>query len=150
MRRPGWSRRRPLHAKHCETVISATIENARAARGTKRVCQACETRFYDLTRSPIVCPSCGAKYTGVTAPAVALPRLGPATSKTGWRTRSMKRPSPPVPVPVEDETGPDASQDSAEEAPSAVPEDDLVLEQESDDGDVTDLIDHDVEAPKEP
>lgn len=34
----------------------------KAARGTKRTCQACETRFYDLNRSPITCPSCGAAY----------------------------------------------------------------------------------------
>src|SRR3546814_10994454 len=26
--------------------------------GTKRICQSCGTKFYDLTTSPIVCPSC--------------------------------------------------------------------------------------------
>ncbi len=26
--------------------------------GTKRVCQSCGTRFYDLLRSPCVCPKC--------------------------------------------------------------------------------------------
>ena len=26
--------------------------------GTKRVCVACGTRFYDLTKSPAVCPKC--------------------------------------------------------------------------------------------
>ena len=30
--------------------------------GSKRVCQGCETRFYDLGRSPIVCPSCGTTF----------------------------------------------------------------------------------------
>lgn len=30
--------------------------------GTKRVCQSCGSRFYDLGRSPIVCPSCGAVF----------------------------------------------------------------------------------------
>jgi uncharacterized protein (TIGR02300 family) len=30
--------------------------------GSKRVCQSCENRFYDLRRSPIVCPSCGATF----------------------------------------------------------------------------------------
>jgi uncharacterized protein (TIGR02300 family) len=27
--------------------------------GQKRTCQSCGCRFYDLTRSPIVCPKCG-------------------------------------------------------------------------------------------
>ena len=30
--------------------------------GSKRVCQGCETRFYDLKRDPIICPSCGATF----------------------------------------------------------------------------------------
>ncbi len=28
--------------------------------GAKRTCQSCSARFYDLTRSPILCPKCGA------------------------------------------------------------------------------------------
>lgn len=31
--------------------------------GTKRVCQHCGARFYDLGRDPIVCPKCGAEHT---------------------------------------------------------------------------------------
>ena len=27
-------------------------------RGTKRICQNCSAKFYDLSRSPIVCPRC--------------------------------------------------------------------------------------------
>ena len=30
--------------------------------GSKRVCQSCEVRFYDLRRDPIICPSCGTKF----------------------------------------------------------------------------------------
>lgn len=26
--------------------------------GTKRICQNCSTRFYDLQRQPIICPKC--------------------------------------------------------------------------------------------
>ena len=29
--------------------------------GSKRVCQSCGGRFYDLLRDPIVCPHCGAE-----------------------------------------------------------------------------------------
>jgi uncharacterized protein (TIGR02300 family) len=32
--------------------------------GTKRQCGSCGSRFYDLTRTPIVCPKCGAAYEG--------------------------------------------------------------------------------------
>lgn len=30
--------------------------------GTKRCCQGCSARFYDLSRTPIVCPKCGETY----------------------------------------------------------------------------------------
>lgn len=30
--------------------------------GTKRTCQSCTARFYDLRRSPIVCPKCEEIY----------------------------------------------------------------------------------------
>jgi uncharacterized protein (TIGR02300 family) len=31
-------------------------------RGTKRTCQSCESRFYDLNRDPITCPLCEAPF----------------------------------------------------------------------------------------
>ncbi len=30
--------------------------------GVKRLCQSCATKFYDLGRSPIACPQCGARF----------------------------------------------------------------------------------------
>lgn len=39
------------------------------ARGTKRTCQSCDERFYDLDKSPILCPHCGAKYVIASSPA---------------------------------------------------------------------------------
>lgn len=44
--------------------------------GTKRTCQSCSSRFYDLQKSPIVCPKCGATYEIVT------------TSRRGRKTAS--------------------------------------------------------------
>ncbi|MBX6374419.1 MAG: TIGR02300 family protein [Acetobacteraceae bacterium] len=32
---------------------------AKPELGLKRVCVACGTKFYDLTRSPAICPKCG-------------------------------------------------------------------------------------------
>jgi uncharacterized protein (TIGR02300 family) len=34
----------------------------KAERGTKRVCQSCGGKFYDLNRAPIVCPLCQSVY----------------------------------------------------------------------------------------
>lgn len=30
--------------------------------GTKRLCQSCGAKFYDLMRTPITCPKCGAVF----------------------------------------------------------------------------------------
>ncbi len=30
--------------------------------GVKRVCQSCAAKFYDLNRSPIICPKCAASF----------------------------------------------------------------------------------------
>jgi uncharacterized protein (TIGR02300 family) len=35
---------------------------SKPARGTKRVCPSCGVRFYDLNRTPIVCPVCQSIY----------------------------------------------------------------------------------------
>ena len=35
---------------------------AKADLGKKRACLACGMRFYDLNRSPIECPGCGAEF----------------------------------------------------------------------------------------
>ena len=41
---------------------------SKPARGSKRVCPSCGARFYDLSRTPIVCPVCQSVYQ-VTPPA---------------------------------------------------------------------------------
>ncbi len=30
--------------------------------GKKRICPACNTKYYDLKKSPIICPSCGTEF----------------------------------------------------------------------------------------
>ncbi len=30
--------------------------------GKKRICSSCGTKYYDLNKSPIICPSCGAEF----------------------------------------------------------------------------------------
>jgi len=148
----GLARRRRslINLKNCGITINTTAtQNNKAARGTKRACQTCETRFYDLAREPIVCPSCGAQYTAVARPTVSAARVASPTGKTGWRSKALRHPKPPLPMSDPEETAPEVPQDAAEETPSTVPEDDLVLEQEPDDPNVTDLIGHDIDEPKE-
>lgn len=47
--------------------------SSKAARGTKRTCQDCGARFYDLNRDPIICPICSSEVqlTGAAAEAQA-------------------------------------------------------------------------------
>jgi uncharacterized protein (TIGR02300 family) len=122
-------------------------QSTKALRGTKRVCQACAVRFYDLARQPIVCPSCGAHYVPVAAAMIADAgtRAARFTDKTGWRGRSFARPGPEPDTPVEVA----APEDPSEEAPIPIANEDAVLEEETDETDMTGLLDHHEEEPKE-
>lgn len=127
----------------------------KAMRGTKRVCQACQVRFYDLAREEIVCPACGVLYTPIAVVPVEARRGAAGSGKTGWR-QSFKRASPVLPdadsqvaAPLEEaEVEVEAVGDEVASA-DAAPEDDIVLEQEPDDADVSGLVDVDIEEPKE-
>jgi len=110
----------------------------KALRGTKRVCHACAGRFYDLSRAPIVCPSCGAQYVPDAPPmaAEAGTRSARFTDKTGWRGRGFKPPDP------EPDVAPEAAsaEDANEEALVPAPSDDVVLEEEADEADISGLV----------
>ena len=54
---------------------------AKPELGTKRVCVACATRFYDLTRAPAVCPKCGTEQ----------PTEQPRARRTGGNVADEKR-----------------------------------------------------------
>jgi uncharacterized protein (TIGR02300 family) len=45
--------------------------------GTKRLCAGCGAKFYDLNRTPIVCPKCDTEF----VPVVVAPRTRPDTPK---------------------------------------------------------------------
>jgi len=49
--------------------------------GTKRTCQSCASRFYDLRHSPIVCPKCGASFEMQTQAKGRRSRAAPEVSK---------------------------------------------------------------------
>jgi uncharacterized protein (TIGR02300 family) len=97
---------------------------AKPELGTKRVCAACNLRFYDLHKTPIVCPTCAAVFVIPTPAPPRAPR------------RPFAKPST-VPTPViaeEAELRDDAVTDDAEmDGPDAAPE-----EQEEKVGDADD------------
>jgi uncharacterized protein (TIGR02300 family) len=78
---------------------------AKPELGTKRVCVACGTRFYDLTKSPAVCPKCG------TEQPIELPR----PRRSGGNVVEDKRPKKPVPAPEEADVEVEGVEDVEEE-----------------------------------
>lgn len=55
---------------------------SKPARGSKRVCPSCGARYYDLNRSPIVCPVCQTVYqVAPPAPSRRSERAAPAAPK---------------------------------------------------------------------
>jgi len=74
--------------------------------GTKRVCVACGTRFYDLAKVPAVCPKCN------TEQPTEQPR---GRRSVGGNVPEVKRPAKPVPGVEEADVeieAPDADEDA--------------------------------------
>jgi hypothetical protein len=135
--------------------MTTSFDTSKAIRGTKRTCPACEVRFYDLARTVIACPSCGAPYRPAPQPlAEAGAGSSRLTAKSRWRGRGVGSPGPtrtrdPQPI-VSPEVTANAEQQEeaeAEAAPEVVADDEIVLEQEADDADISGLIDHEAEEP---
>ena len=124
--------------------------------GSKHKCQNCGTKFFDLNKSPIVCPKCGETLT--TAGPMA------TSSRAAAREPAVVEEEEP-----EAETGTEVlSLDDADQAEDgkvavvvaeddvdvedddAASDDDTFLEEDEDDGgDVSDLIDGDLEDDEE-
>src|SRR3954471_13433300 len=52
----------PRGRKALHSGISGRSRVVKASWGTKRTCQNCAARFYDLNKSPIKCPKCGREH----------------------------------------------------------------------------------------
>lgn len=71
----------PLHGNQTSVRILGSLRECNMVDpklGTKRSCEACEARFYDLNKNPAVCPKCGHSFdpTAVIA-AVATRKIEP-------------------------------------------------------------------------
>ena len=121
-------------------------------RGTKRTCQNgdCGARFYDLNRSPVLCPICGSKYAIAHSPTAAA-----AIAQEERAQRKMKKPEfEPVKAEAEaeaevEEALVDVETDDADDAGAEA--DETFLEEEEEDGsDMTNIIGGPVAEPDEP
>ena len=110
-------------------------------RGTKRTCQNgdCGARFYDLNRSPVLCPICGSKYAIAHSPTAAA-----AIAQEERAQRKMKKPEfEPVKAVAEgdaevEEALVDVETDDADDAGAEA--DETFLEEEEEDGNVSDIV----------
>jgi len=89
---------------------------AKPELGTKRVCVSCSTKFYDLTRTPAVCPKCGAEQ----------PAEQPRLRRGGGNVIDERRRAKVIPVPGPEE--PDAEVEVAAEAETETEEEDEAAE----------------------
>eukprot|EP01037_Dinobryon_pediforme_P005720 gene5720-5783_t len=94
---------------------------AKPELGTKRVCVSCGAKFYDLTKTPAVCPKCGTEQ----------PPEQPRVRRSGGNVLEEKRRAKVLPVPgIED---PDVETDAdTEEVEEDVLEDTSDLEDGAD------------------
>jgi uncharacterized protein (TIGR02300 family) len=120
---------------------------AKPELGSKRQCQNCGVKFFDLNRDPILCPKCGATF------------QPPALSRAAARAAAADDEEVELP-----EAGAEIvsleEADATDEKVAAVVDDDVDLgddvaddtfleEEEEDNDDVADLIDGDIETDEE-
>ena len=62
----------------------------KAELGTKRTCPSCGSKFYDLLKSPIICPKCGVSFIA----AALLPSKGDGPQSVAKPVREAPQPKP--------------------------------------------------------
>ena len=131
--------------------------STKVERGTKRTCQNpdCGSRFYDLNRTPVTCPSCGTVYE-LAASLMAVAAAAPAVVAEKAARKPVKKPAYAVES-AKPEDAPEAEGEEAlapiegEEEPAAAGEDETFLEEEEEDGsNITGIIGGPVAEPEEP
>lgn len=117
--------------------------------GSKRQCQSCSAKFFDLNRDPILCPKCGATFVAIVAPSRAAPRAAVAAVDDEADVEAV---GPEIvsldDVAAEEEKDAAVVTDDVEVEDDA-PDDTFLEEEEEDSDDVADLIDSDIEDDEE-
>ena len=108
-------------------------------RGTKRTCQnsECGSRFYDLNRTPIACPICGAAYVVGAEPAAIV--IVQPEEKTPSKPKKKKFAEPEA---NEDETAKEDTLDEVEADKTVGNDDDetFPVEEDEEGGDVSKIL----------
>jgi uncharacterized protein (TIGR02300 family) len=119
------------------------------ARGTKRTCQSCDERFYDLTINPITCPHCGAGYVIASSPAALLALQAEERSAA---KKAAKKPMFPDEAAAELPAveGEEALADVEAEETVAAEDETFLEEEEEEGGDVGAIIGDVAEGEEEP
>ena len=124
------------------------------ARGSKRTCHSCSSRFYDLNHDPIICPVCKTQFvlTAVEVAANAVEAAKPKPAKAPVKEKAF------VPVePLADGELPEMESTEAlaeieaedTEIAGDEPAEDAFLEEEAEGDDVAGLIEGPVEGEEE-
>jgi uncharacterized protein (TIGR02300 family) len=100
--------------------MSDSFNRAKTARGTKQRCDACEQPFYDLSRSPIVCPYCGNKLKRTAARS--------DSAKSARATVRQSGAGQPAAPPPQDDVSEKAAGDVPSDEPAATEPDDEQFE----------------------
>jgi uncharacterized protein (TIGR02300 family) len=139
-------------------LTDITIEAVMATkqtRGTKRTCQntACGQKFYDLEHDPIMCPVCGTNFNLAATAAYIAAAL--ASEKAARKAASKKPMYAAAPEVVTDEAtlvdGADVLPEiESEDEPVAAEADETFLEDEEEEGDVSNIIGGVTEGDEEP
>jgi uncharacterized protein (TIGR02300 family) len=114
--------------------------------GTKRVCSGCGAKFYELNRTPIVCPKCETVF----VPVVGAPRARPDAAKAAAPAPVAEAVVPETAeaefVSLEDAEAeqqgkkPAGKGEEGEEGGDDNMDDATFIEEEEESGDVTDII----------
>jgi uncharacterized protein (TIGR02300 family) len=134
----------------CEFLKEKRFPLAKPELGTKRLCQSCGAKFYDLHKDPIICPKCSTVF--VPAVAAVRPEIAAKATEDDDADVGVAADAPEL-VSLDDveaeEEGKDLPIDDVE-IEDDIEEDETFLEEEEEgDDDVADLIDGDLEDDEE-
>jgi uncharacterized protein (TIGR02300 family) len=123
-------------------------------RGTKRTCQSCSGRFYDLNHDPIVCPLCSTPFVltavevaAIAATAAAKPKAKPVVKEKAFAIADT--PPDGEELPEMESTEALAEIEGEEVADDEAADDTFLEPEEGEDPNVADLIEGPVEGEEE-